>query len=77
MVEGTIKRTIGFCQEPRSRAANHFGNPDVNVVETTAGRVIFNQICPKELGFFNKSSGKKQLSDIIWRSIRSPARSYG
>jgi DNA-directed RNA polymerase subunit beta' len=37
------------------------------VIETTAGRVIFNEIWPKELGFFNKAAGKKQLSDIIWR----------
>ena len=37
------------------------------VIETTAGRVIFNQIWPKALGFFNKAAGKKQLSDIIWR----------
>jgi DNA-directed RNA polymerase subunit beta' len=29
--------------------------------------VTFNQIWPKELGFYNKVCGKKQLSDIIWR----------
>ena len=37
------------------------------VIETTVGRVIFNEIWPDELGFFNKAAGKKQLSDIIWR----------
>ncbi|MFY8216109.1 MAG: DNA-directed RNA polymerase subunit beta', partial [Chthoniobacterales bacterium] len=31
------------------------------------GRVIFNQIWPDGLGFYNKVCGKKQLSDIIWR----------
>src|SRR6187397_24426 len=52
-----------------------FGNSDVNILETTAGRVIFSQIWPKELGFFNKPAGKKQLSDIIWRcyQIAGPA----
>jgi DNA-directed RNA polymerase subunit beta' len=52
-----------------------FGNSDVSVIETTAGRVIFNQIWPKELGFFNKPAGKKQLSEIIWRcyQIAGPA----
>src|SRR5881409_1112140 len=52
-----------------------FGNSDASVIETTAGRVIFNQIWPKELGFFNKAAGKKQLSDIIWRcyQIAGPA----
>jgi DNA-directed RNA polymerase subunit beta' len=44
-----------------------YGNKEARILETTAGRVIFNQIWPKKLGFFNKSAGKKQLSDIIWR----------
>ncbi|MFZ1217964.1 MAG: DNA-directed RNA polymerase subunit beta' [Chthoniobacterales bacterium] len=44
-----------------------YGNPTDRVIETTAGRVIFNAIWPEKLGFFNKAAGKKQLSDIIWR----------
>ena len=76
MAEGTIKThdRILFKNPDRGRQTT-FGNPDVNVVETTAGRVIFNQIWPKELGFFNKAAGKKQLSDIIWRcyQIAGPA----
>jgi len=43
-----------------------YGNPEVKILETTSGRVIFNSIWPTELGFFNKPAGKKQLSDIIW-----------
>jgi DNA-directed RNA polymerase subunit beta' len=68
MVEGAIKThdRILFKNPDRGRQTN-FGNPDSSVIETTAGRVIFNQIWPKELGFFNKPAGKKQLSDIIWR----------
>src|SRR6187431_2950748 len=52
-----------------------YGNPEARWIETTVGRVIFNQIWPKELGFFNKPAGKKQLSDIIWRcyQIAGPA----
>src|SRR5205809_5714468 len=52
-----------------------FGKADVKVLETTAGRVVFNQIWPKELGFFNRPAGKKQLSDIIWRcyQVAGPA----
>jgi DNA-directed RNA polymerase subunit beta' len=76
MVEGTIKThdRILFKNPDRRRQTN-LGNPDANVLETTAGRVIFNQIWPKELGFFNKPAGKKQLSDIIWRcyQIAGPA----
>src|SRR3954469_4969247 len=44
-----------------------YGNSTDRVMETTAGRVIFNAIWPVKLGFFNKAAGKKQLSDIIWR----------
>src|SRR5947207_2236392 len=44
-----------------------YGDKTVRVIETTAGRVLFNQIWPKDIGFFNRAAGKKQLSDIIWR----------
>src|SRR5690242_12311638 len=44
-----------------------YGDKNARVIETTAGRVLFNQIWPKDIGFFNKAAGKKQLSDIIWR----------
>jgi DNA-directed RNA polymerase subunit beta' len=47
-----------------------YGNPDVKIIETTAGRVIFNGIWPEGLGFYNKVAGKKQLSDIIWRTYQ-------
>jgi DNA-directed RNA polymerase subunit beta' len=47
-----------------------YGNPDVKIIETTTGRVIFNGIWPDGLGFFNKVAGKKQLSDIIWRTYQ-------
>src|SRR5882757_2243106 len=52
-----------------------YGNAEAKRIETTAGRVIFNEIWPKQLGFFNKPAGKKQLSDIIWRcyQIAGPA----
>ncbi|HEY5811452.1 MAG TPA: DNA-directed RNA polymerase subunit beta' [Terrimicrobiaceae bacterium] len=48
-----------------------YGTKEVKVLETTAGRVIFNQIWPAELGFYNRICGKKQLSDIIWRCYKS------
>ncbi|HEY0790132.1 MAG TPA: DNA-directed RNA polymerase subunit beta' [Chthoniobacterales bacterium] len=48
-----------------------YGDAGQRLIETTAGRVIFNGIWPKELGFFNKNAGKKQLSDIIWRTYQA------
>ncbi len=35
------------------------------LVESTTGRVIFNQIVPKEVGFFNELMNKKRLVQII------------
>ncbi|KAF0150527.1 MAG: DNA-directed RNA polymerase beta' subunit [Ignavibacteria bacterium] len=37
------------------------------LVETTVGRVIFNQIVPKELGFINELLMKKSFSGFIYR----------
>src|SRR6185312_2562828 len=68
MSEGTVKTHDRIrYQNPDVGHETIYGNTEARVVETTAGRVIFNQIWPKELGFFNKAAGKKQLSDIIWR----------
>jgi DNA-directed RNA polymerase subunit beta' len=52
-----------------------YGSAEAKTIETTSGRVIFNEIWPSQLGFFNKPAGKKQLSDIIWRcyQIAGPA----
>ncbi len=52
---------------PDYKKVSHYGNPDVKIIETTLGRVLFNAIWPEGLGFFNKAASKKQLSDIIWR----------
>lgn len=38
---------------------------DGQLVETTIGRVIFNQIVPKEVGFLNEALGKGRLRQII------------
>ncbi|HEY4272044.1 MAG TPA: DNA-directed RNA polymerase subunit beta' [Candidatus Udaeobacter sp.] len=76
MAEGKVKThdRILFKNPDRGRQSM-FGNSEVGVLETTAGRVIFNQIWPKELGFFNRPASKKQLSEIIWRcyQIAGPA----
>jgi DNA-directed RNA polymerase subunit beta' len=48
-----------------------FGDAKAAVIETTVGRVIFNEIWPPAVGFFNKAAGKKQISDIIFRTYQS------
>jgi DNA-directed RNA polymerase subunit beta' len=44
-----------------------FGDGEKKLIETTAGRVLFNTIWPHGIGFYNKTAGKKQLGDIILR----------
>ncbi len=41
------------------------------LVETTAGRVIFNQVVPKEVGYINEILTKKSLRDIIGRVLKA------
>jgi DNA-directed RNA polymerase subunit beta' len=48
-----------------------YGDSELKVIETTAGRVVFNEIWPNEIGFYNKVCGKKQLSDVIWRCYQA------
>jgi DNA-directed RNA polymerase subunit beta' len=58
-------------QNPDRGTKTVYGNEELAAIETTVGRVLFNQIWPKELGFYNKVAGKKQLSDIIWRCYKA------
>ncbi len=51
-----------------------FGDPEKRVLDTTVGRVIFNQIWPHQVGFFNKVCAKKQLSDLIARTHTAAGR---
>jgi DNA-directed RNA polymerase subunit beta' len=47
-----------------------YGDNSKPWIETTAGRVRFNEIWPAKLGFINNTVGKKQISDIIWRCFQ-------
>ena len=47
-----------------------YGDAEKKVIVTTVGRVIFSEIWPEGLGFFNKSCGKSQLGDLIWRCYK-------
>ena len=45
-------------------------------VDTTAGRVLFNEIVPPELGFLNETMDKKRLRELVSTTHRevSPER---
>jgi len=40
-------------------------------VRTTPGRVIINSVVPAEMGFWNRTMGKKELGDVIFGSYRT------
>jgi DNA-directed RNA polymerase subunit beta' len=41
------------------------GKPERKIVETTVGRVLFNEVVPQEVGFINEILTKKSLREII------------
>jgi DNA-directed RNA polymerase subunit beta' len=41
-----------------------------HLIETTVGRVMFNQVVPEEVGFINEILTKKSLRDIIGRVLK-------
>ena len=65
-----IQDRIRYKNPDLGKKGTVYGDSEARILETTAGRVIFNQIWPKGLGFFNKPCGKKQLSDVIFRTYQ-------
>ncbi len=65
-----LHQPIMFANPDRGRKTV-FGDETSTVIETTPGRVRFNEIWPSAMGFVNKQIGKKQLSDVIWRCWQS------
>ena len=46
------------------------GNVVNKLIETTVGRVLFNEVVPKEVGFINQLLTKKSLRDIIGEVVK-------
>ncbi len=47
------------------------GKKEVNkLIETTVGRILFNQVVPKEVGYINELLTKKSLRDIIGNIVK-------
>ncbi len=79
------EREVFFCHDERDVTIHErirlknpdygrqtvYGDPVSKVIETTIGRVIFNEIWPPELGFINRSVNKSSLGDIIWQCYRT------
>ncbi len=43
---------------------------DGRIIETTPGRVIFNQIVPPQLGYINECLNKKKMEEVVYRVHR-------
>jgi len=72
IAEGAVRtHTRVRFKNPDLGVKTVYGDPESKILETTAGRVVFNQTWPNELGFYNKVCGKKQLSDIILRCYKA------
>ena len=62
-----IHDPIRFRNPDFMNADTVYGAHDKRVITTTAGRVFFNTVFPRQVGFFNKVATKKDLSTIIFR----------
>ncbi len=62
---------IRFKNPDFGKKTTVYGDLTSKIIETTVGRVIFNEIWPKGIGFNNKACGKKQLSDVIFRTYQT------
>ena len=54
----------------RSYDLNKEGEPELMMIETTCGRVLFNERVPREVGFINDVLTKKALRDIIGHVLK-------
>ncbi len=54
----------------RTRDFDENGDLKPQLIETTAGRVLFNEVVPVEVGFINEVMTKKALRDLIGRVLK-------
>lgn len=54
----------------RTKALNEANQLETKIIETVAGRVLFNQMIPEEVGFVNELLTKKKLQQIILKIFK-------
>ena len=55
----------------KSYDLNFEGVPELRMIDTTCGRVLFNEVVPREVGFINDVLTKKALRDIIGHVLKT------
>ena len=79
IVEGLKGEGKIFASPEEAVIAYNFGKADLRakvkvkigeeIVETSPGRILFNEIIPKELGFINQEMDKGKLREIVGRCL--------
>ena len=59
-----------YIANPDYGKSTRYGDGNSRVIKTTVGRVIFNRIFPKSLGFINFPVGKGKLGDLIMSTYK-------
>ncbi len=54
----------------RIQGKNENGDSEIQIIETTVGRIIFNEVVPTELGYINEILTKRSLREIITRVLK-------
>ncbi|MGB2086207.1 MAG: DNA-directed RNA polymerase subunit beta' [Flavobacteriaceae bacterium] len=54
----------------RTKVLNEGGELDYQIIDTTVGRVLFNEVVPERAGYFNEVLTKKNLRDIIGQILK-------
>ena len=65
------KLSLNAFIKVRVRDLDEEGNVYYHLVETTTGRVLFNELVPLEVGYVNEVLTKKSLRDIIGRILKA------
>ena len=61
----TYHTCIRFRNPDYGTSGRPYGVTDKRTIETTAGRVIFNEVWPKEMGFWNDKCSKSTIGKLI------------
>ena len=72
--DGAPVHDINFINPDYQKDDTVYGNSEKKIIRTTVGRVIFNTIWPKELGFINFPVPKGKLGDIILQTYNTVGR---
>jgi DNA-directed RNA polymerase subunit beta' len=67
-------QVIDLQAKIKVRIAAEGAEPATQIIETSVGRLKFQEIVPKELGLINKTMKKKDLSDLIATSLEAAGR---